>query len=608
VHFADALVILKAAFTAAFLLSAAGLTGFVLLPSRWRSHDPVAALAQSFSLGLSLPTLLFWLAGSLGSTRALFFCAVLLVLGTAPGIPGWIRLLRLALRRLGSQLRGPGRFLLLLPAVASLPALLLPIIDSDGLRYHLALPKLFLLTGKIFLYPWDSTGAYPQSAETLYLLAMRLGPAEAAKWLHFGVFCLGVTALIYFVGDRLGGLAAGWSYAVAPVVLAGASAAFVDGFVVLHIMTALLLLRRRSSPWAVGLALAGAAWTKYSAVPAIAGLVVYALLSLPRKKLLRNLVALCLPSLLMLTPLALRNVLETGDPFYPVLGSLNGVEHPEIDPIVGRIVAHRHRENPGPLGIPWGFPGAGAEPDEIVGWHFLPALLIWPLFWRDRRAHLASALILPYLLAGFWIEPSMRLALPFLLGLAVIIGLAIEAVLRRAGRKTAVCLMALLILATLPLLRIDRLPAGKVILPYLRGEISREEIIERLVPGARAARWVNEQPDAGKVLAMDFPAPFLFDRPWICEGLYNRPVLSIWLDTCPSVKNLEAKLTAESVRFIVVTPGYGGGGFQSLLPLASKPEEEKVLVELRAALRLRHRRDGVDVWEVPVTNVGTGRR
>ena len=511
-----------------------------------------------------------------------------------------LRLLRLALKRLGFRFRSPGCLLpLLLPAVAALPALLLPIIDSDGLRYHLALPKLFLLTGKIFLYPWDSAGAYPQSVEALSLLAMQLGPAETAKWLHFGVFCLGVTALVYFVGGRLGGPAAGWSYAVAPVVLAGASAAFVDGFVVLHIMTATLLLRRRSSPWAVGLALAGAAWTKYSAAPAMAGLVVFALLSVPRKKVLRNLVALCLPSLLMLTPLALRNVLETGDPFYPVLGSVIGVEHPEIDPIVGRVVAHRHPDNPGPLGIPWGIPGADAEPDEIVGWHFLPALLLWPLFWRDRRVRLASALILPYLLTGFWIEPSMRLALPLLPGLATVIGVAVDAVEGRAGRRAGVSVFVLLILVTLPLLRIDRLPAGRVILPYLRGEISRQEVLDRLVPGARAARWINAQPEAGKVLAMDFPAPFLFDRPWICEGLYNRPVLSLWLDEYRSGEALEAKLAAENVRFIVVTPGYGGGGFQSLMPLASDPEEEAVLVKLRAALRLRYRRDGVDVWEVP---------
>ncbi len=52
-------------------------------------------------------------------------------------------------------------------------SLAIPLVDNDGIRYHVALPKLYLLTGRIFLYEWDVTGAYPALGDALYLVGSR---------------------------------------------------------------------------------------------------------------------------------------------------------------------------------------------------------------------------------------------------------------------------------------------------------------------------------------------------------------------------------------------------------------------------------------------------
>ena len=99
--------------------------------------------------------------------------------------------------------------------------------------------------------------------------------------------------------------------------------------------------------------------------------------------------------------------------------------------------------------------------------------------------------------------------------------------------------------------------------------------------------------------ALDFPAPYYLDRPWICEGFANEPPLRIWLDGGATAGELLAKLRAHRVRYLVVTPRYGGGSAHALLPLAATPPQLAALAQLKAALRPVWSRDGIDVFQVP---------
>ena len=584
----------RAAFDAVLLLCVAGIVGHAAMPRKWLSFHPGLALLQGVSWGLTLVSLLVWLAGSIMGTGTVGWVVGLLVAGSLLRVGHWGRLVRKALglanRKIHSQLAAA--IALALPALWCLPSLILPIIDSDGLRYHLALPKLFLFEGRVFLYPWDVVGAYPQAAEMFYLLGLQMGPAEAAKWLHFLVVCLGTAALVMMVGGRRsGGLLGAVAFAATPAVLAGAGAAFIDGFSMLHIAVAAVGLKRGVHPGALGLALAGALWTKWTMAPAVVGFLVVIVLEAARGRKWKSALAVLAPIVLVLAPVMVRNLVVTGDPFFPITTGLVSSEVPGVDPELMDTVSQRHREIPGPLGIPWGTSIGEVEPDEVIGWHHLLGLVLLPLLLRDRRARLAAALVAPYLIVGLFYHPSIRLAMPMIWGLAVIEGLVLE-------RLKPVLGTILILLVVVPLLPNVGADARSVVGDFVTGRLSAEGVVEELVPGAKAAAFINDQPESGRVMALDFPAPFLFDRAWVAEGLVNRPPLALWLEQGATVDDLLAKLDLYDIRWIVVTPGYGGGRPESLLPVASTPEEGAVLLGLRQHLELRFSEENVDVWTV----------
>lgn len=587
-------MVARAAFDAVLLLCMAGLVGRAAMPHKWISFHPGVALLQVTSWGLSVISLVVWLTGSFVGTGAIVWALGLVVLVSLLRVAGWARLI---IRALSFSSRAVSRrpwaaLALAIPAVWSLPSLILPIIDSDGLRYHLALPKLFLLEGRVFLYPWDIVGAYPQAAEMFYLLGLQMGSAEAAKWLHFLVVCLGTSAVVMMVGGRRsGGFLGGLTYLATPAVLAGASAAFIDGFAMLHVAVAVLGLKRRLHPGAIGLALAGAVWTKWTVGPAIAGCLIVIFIEAAKGQRWRKVLAAVAPVIVLVAPLAMRNLVVTGDPFFPILTGLVKHQVPGVDPALMDTVTQRHRDIPGPLGVPWGTEIAEVEPDEIVGWHHLVGLLLLPLLVRDRRVRLAAALVVPYLAVGLFFHPSIRLAIPMIWGLAVVEGVALS-------RLKPTVALVLALVATLPLLTNVGTGSRSVIWEYLGGKATAEDVVERLVPGAEAATFINNQPGSGRVMALDFPPPFLFDRGWVAEGLVNRPPLALWLEQGQQSEELLEELENLGVRWIVVTPGYGGGRPESLLPVASSPEEAAVVLRLRQHLELVFSEEQVDVWTV----------
>src|SRR5205085_806861 len=84
------------------------------------------------------------------------------------------------------------------------------------------------------------------------------------------------------------------------------------------------------------------------------------------------------------------------------------------------------------------------------------------------------------------------------------------------------------------------------------GHLDREHYLAQVVPGYRAAQVVNALPPGGRVMALDFPAPYYFDRPWIVEGVLHEPPLQRWLREGDAL----AKLRQYDVRVLVLTPAY----------------------------------------------------
>lgn len=581
---------------AAAVFSAACLLGLRLIPRRWAARPPGLRLAQALSAGLTVLSLSLWIAGHVIGVPALAVVAFAYALLGTSRVRLGLRLASLALRSAGRTLRRAPLTagIALVPILVILPAVTLPVVDSDGLRYHLALPKLFLLEGQIFLYPWDVTGAYPQAAEMLNLLAVGVGHPHAAKTMHFGMFLANLGLLV--AATRRPGRPSwpAWCsaglYAASPVVLAGAGAAFIDQYVVFHCAVALLLAARGGRAASVGLALAGAGWVKWAAGPAMVGLLAVAAV---QRRSARWLAVCVVPIALVLAPLILRNFLQTGDPVYPVgTGLVTGGVVAVDERLLESEVTQRHRHIPGPLGLPWGTALGEVPRDEVVGWVHLIGLALAPLVLGDRRAWLAAAMIIPYLAVGLVYHPSVRLAMPLIWGLAALEG---QLLWRLNRRWVALAALGFAVLQTPLATSVTARDAWR----YLSGADTRSDVLRARVVGWEAAEAVNASSVPGRVLALDYPAPFLFDRPWLAEGLVNRTILDIWLKDCATEEEFRAKFAEHQVRLLVVTPAFGGGSLSLLETLATGVEQRVWIRRLVDGSRIVHESAKVTVLALP---------
>jgi Glycosyltransferase family 87 len=487
-------------------------------------------------LSLSFGTLAtgwsMWIAGTLIGTRAAFVVAAALLVVSLRALPRWWRDCRRVLRELFALGRRWTAALVALPLALAIPQLLLPIVDSDGLRYHVAFPKLFLLTGKVFFYPWDLSGAFPQTAEMIYMLR-----PESAKLIHFFYFLATLATLALVVHrrrrDRTAAVVAPFLLAVSPVVLAPAAAAFLDHVVLLHVAVAIHLLLSRRSP---ALPLAAAFATKYTAAPSL----VLALTRRPRA--LAAAVAIVIAAFL---PFAIRNISTTGDPVYPIGHVLL---HKPLDGVAPGSLAEAtqfHSKVSGIGGIPW--TDDNAQHDEVVGLHHLLGLFALLIVLRERRLRPVAALVFVYLVVAAVYRPSTRHLYPMFFALAILEAAALARVPRKLVGVIAfvVCIPALLGSATILLTFAQPWV-------YLRGRLDRAHYLGLVVPGYRATEVVNALPPGGKVMALDFPAPYYFDRPWIVEGVLHEAPLERWIREGDAL----AKLREHDVRVLVLTPAY----------------------------------------------------
>lgn len=580
------------------LLAAVSLVGYALLPGSLRGRRSELAIPLSVSIGAGAAGLAVWLAGSLAGTRSvlpLLAVAVLVSLQRARAFAG--DLCRVGRRLAALSRRAPVLSVLLVAAALTpLPQLLLPLVDSDGVRYHVALPKLFVLTGRVFFYPWSVHAALPQGTEMLYLAGLLLRSGETAKWLHYGFFLATLAGLALAVhrgkGLRQAALVAPLLYATSPAVAAVAPAAFVDHAVAFHVVVATLCVARgrlAGASFALGAALAA----KPTAGPAALGLLGAAVVRAPRGRRLVTAGLFLCGTVAFVLPLSVRNLLATGDPVYPVGHVLVGAPVPGVSEESQRKTTRwTEGGGGGPVGIAW-FPGPGLRAEDAAGGHLLAVLAGAPLLLRRRGARPFLAVGGATLGVALFLSPPAWYLLPLFASLAACGGLLAASLRRPWGALVAGLLVAPGLVTTA---RAGLESFSPV--PLLTGRVSREEFLERAVPGYRAAALLRRF-EGEAVMAVDFPAPYYLDRPWVAEGLLDEPVLRSWMRETDSADDLLLRLRLLRVRHLLVTPGYGGGSSVSMLPLAPVPEKVPLAAALRSRLRLLGSVDGVDLYEVP---------
>lgn len=240
----------------------------------------------------------------------------------------------------GVQLGRIVLILLIMAAVLWAVALdFLPPLEKDSLIHHLAIPKLWLQAGGLADTPWAHFSYYPMNLELLYLIPLSLHADWGAKLIHHAFGILTAALVFFYTRRRLGdnwGLLAALLFLGTPVIMRLAVSAYVDLGLAFFLTASLLALVRWSetralryfvlSATALGLALG----TKYNALIALPllGLGVAGIMSRQGHGAGRSILwagGYLILALLVFSPWAVKNLIMTGNPIYPLYNHLWGL-------------------------------------------------------------------------------------------------------------------------------------------------------------------------------------------------------------------------------------------------------------------------------------------
>ena len=330
---ANGLLPLCAASSICLLAWGSGLRLLRILRAGGREDDDVVGLG----LGLGALGSAAYLMGVCG----LFNGAAFAALGAAAGALGCGEIIkRIAAWKdvswhRGGMTLGQGVLAGLLAYLAwhALITALAPPTQWDVLAYHLALPKLYLRSGRIIGLPWLLHSHWPHLMETLYAAPLSAGMDNAAALLHASA-CAALVLATYRAGRKLLGPQAAWIgaalLAAQPVMLDLAGTAHSDGaFALFHFLACATLWS-----WAQGagrgrLAAAGLL-SGLAASTKLLGLVPFAVLSLWvlarswREKRWGPAAIFTACGLAVVLPWLLTAWIRAGNPFWPFLSGLFG--------------------------------------------------------------------------------------------------------------------------------------------------------------------------------------------------------------------------------------------------------------------------------------------
>lgn len=240
-----------------------------------------------------------------------------------------------------------GRMLLgiavILPATLFLLGLSsLPILERDALIYHLAVPKLWLESGRVIELPWHEWSYFPMLLGMVYTGFLRFELADMTPLYHLSFLLLSSAVTGGFIyehtKDKDLSLLGILIVLTIPLCLKVAPTPMVDlgvsAYLGIAIVCALRLAVKTRDHLKnliiAGLSLGLAFSTKY--VSCLSGALMFALLLLyyirsgtSVRAALGQVVIMGLSALVVVSPWILRNAVWTGNPFYPFLGTFFGV-------------------------------------------------------------------------------------------------------------------------------------------------------------------------------------------------------------------------------------------------------------------------------------------
>jgi hypothetical protein len=594
-------------------------------------HGAQEELTLSVALGVGLlGGILLVVAAWVGPRwYALWGTIALLAIVSWPHIQRIPYLLHFALSEVLAEEPGRRRSLAAISFAALLVVLILlaiqPPSDYDSLTYHLQVPNLWLLRGRLFLPGDNYHTAFIGVNDILYLPLISVGGAAAAQVLNLLIFLLlpvGVFATAKVVaGDRVGRLAF-WFVFGSPILIMTGVTPMVDvtlAFVL--IMANLAALKAAAgSGNARYLVLAGgllgvAAGVKYLGLlygVALVPVLVAALVKIAKRSHVTALRALgfaTLSAVVMVAPWAVKNVVLFENPVFPVLSA------PRVEPWLRPFYPELK-----PVGVdPAVFTSLTfiREPFSLLRFIVAPATItsnanaqdavpFWPLLFAPLALLAATrwrgaAVVLPAigygaLVLGYSRYTNLRYFIPMIPGLTVgaaVVVWTVREQLSRPWRKLLWGVIALVSLpsgATLAHLYQQRRPVA-----YALGRESGRAFLHRywetaLLTGA--AEWVNTHTPPGAEVAMLFESRGFYFKRTVREDINIRN----WAYLAPFA-HAPSCLEPLGVSYVLVNDGLRG--YFKERGMSSAALREDAFTEFRReCLVLRYSNRDVSVYAV----------
>ncbi len=226
----------------------------------------------------------------------------------------------------------------------ALSSSLMPPTQSDGLRYHLTVPKLYLEHGGFYLLPNIAFSNFPFLIEYLYMIPLAFGSISGPKLIHFCYF-LFTLSLVYRLGKSVGneqiGILSVLIVSTTPFVPIFASWSFIEFGLTCYIVLAFVFsmdyfytIRDREwkpvSKTAVltGMAVGAAISCKYTALallPFFGCVGLWGGMNQMGAKVgerVKGMILILALAIVVSSPWFIRNALLLGNPVYPFAGSI----------------------------------------------------------------------------------------------------------------------------------------------------------------------------------------------------------------------------------------------------------------------------------------------
>jgi len=536
-----------------WIIMVSGGLGAVLLPGL--SLRPLTNMVLQAAIGLGAISLAVLLVGSILGIS--FLLAWLLIVVASifirKRIISWLRSIT-GLFDLWIESSKTGKMIAVEVCIILASTLLIalaPPIRFDALVYHLALPELYLNAGRIIYIPQNIYWGMPQFGEMLFTLALAMAGTETATIVSWGVAALALLGILSYLTDRLT-VQAGW-VAIASL-LAGSTlvgmmpSGYVDwfallfGFCVLVGMDQWRLKGERKWLIIAGLFSGLALGTKYTAgIILLAGCgLIFWQTRLNLRILIKESAAYLIPAIFTNIPWWVKNLVATGNPFYPFLvpaGEMDAfrLTHYNLPPwgdiFEAGLLPIRATIN----GIE-GTPGYSASIGPLLLGLGPLVLLRWKNRSSNQQHTLKTSFIISILglfiwavasrFSGYLIQARLYFSLFPALGVLAAGGYLSMGDIRRFGIRFGRVANTLIVLA----LSFSVLQAGlgtirQEALPTLIGSRTQEEYLDHNLGWyAPAVRAVTDLPDGSKVLML-----------WEPRSLYCLPkcwpdeVLDRWL-------------------------------------------------------------------------------